>query len=77
MRRTVLEKVISSRLRLEISRRKRGTFRVTIPAALTADGIELVREFPNKKHACTFALVRLGMLPTHTVRIEHVRKAKS
>jgi hypothetical protein len=73
MNRSQLQKLLTSRVRLYLTKRKRGKFVVTIPGAFTKDGLPDVRVFNNKRHAVNFLIVKLPMLKVHTFSIEHLK----
>jgi hypothetical protein len=90
--RAKIQAVLNRKVRLKITRRKRGRFRVVIPAGLAGflnspdeedpdqklDGYDVViaREFTRKTDALTWLLVKLRCLTPQLVRVELMEDSK-
>jgi hypothetical protein len=89
MTKSKLDAVLRRKVRIKITRRKRGRFRVVIPAGMAGflgnpneedpdqqlDGYDVViaKEFARKTEALTWLLVKLRCLTPQLVRVECVK----
>jgi hypothetical protein len=71
MKKSTLEKVLRRKIRIKITRRKRGRFRVTIPFGFSDKGGGTVSEtFPRKKEALVWLYTMLRCLEPKIITIE-------
>jgi len=68
MKRSQLEEVFRRKVRLKISRRRRGRFAIN----LTSDGLFRFEIFPNKRTALAALLARMRTMPDIIIEVRSV-----
>jgi hypothetical protein len=76
MKRSKLDAVLRRKVRLEITKRRRGHFEVVFPPALTKIGEPTSAPFPSRKAALTYLFVRLRCLPDLHIQLLGFRLKK-
>lgn len=74
MKKSKLEAVLRRKVRIKITRRKRGRFRVWVPAGLNGTAGPVAMVFLRKREAMTWLFTFLRCLQSLTVQVDHIGK---